>query len=86
MSGNSDFVIEGGVLKQYNGPGGDVVIPEGVTAIGYSAFSNRTGLTSVTIPDSVKEIGHFAFSNCTGLTSVTIPDGVKEIGGSAFKG
>ena len=86
MSGNSDFVIEGGVLKQYNGPRGDVVIPEGVTAIGYSAFSNRTGLTSVTIPDSVKEIGHFAFSNCTGLTSVTIPDGVKEIGGSAFKG
>ena len=86
MSGNSDFVIEGGVLKQYAGPGGDVVIQEGVTAIGYSAFSDRTGLTSVTIPDSVKEIGHFAFSNCTGLTSVTIPNGVKEIGGSAFKG
>lgn len=29
MSGNSDFAIENGVLVQYNGPGGDVVIPEG---------------------------------------------------------
>ena len=29
MSGNSDFVIENGVLVKYNGPGGDVVIPEG---------------------------------------------------------
>ncbi|MBM6938895.1 leucine-rich repeat domain-containing protein [Pseudoflavonifractor phocaeensis] len=86
MSGNSDFVIENGILKKYAGPSGDVVIPEGVITIGYSAFSDCTGLTSVTIPDSVKEIGHFAFSNCTGLTSVTIPNGVKEIGGSAFKG
>ena len=24
MSGNSDFVIENGVLEKYNGPGGDV--------------------------------------------------------------
>ena len=86
MSGNSDFVIEGGVLKQYNGPGGDVVIPEGVTAIGYSAFSNRTGLTSVTIPDGVKEIGGSAFKGCEGLTSVAIPNSVKKIGYCAFLG
>jgi hypothetical protein len=29
MSNASDFVIENGVLKNYVGPGGDVVIPEG---------------------------------------------------------
>ena len=34
MSNPSDFLIENGVLKQYKGPGGDVVIPEGVTSIG----------------------------------------------------
>ena len=33
MSGNSDFVIENGVLMKYNGPGGQVVIPEGVTEV-----------------------------------------------------
>ena len=29
MSSASDFVIENGVLTEYKGPGGDVVIPEG---------------------------------------------------------
>lgn len=35
MNGNQDFVIENGVLKKYTGPGGEVVIPEGVTEIGW---------------------------------------------------
>lgn len=28
MSSASDFVIEDGILKEYRGPGGDVVVPE----------------------------------------------------------
>ena len=38
MSNANDFVIEQGVLTKYTGPGGDVVIPDGVTEIGYQAF------------------------------------------------
>ena len=38
MSNASDFIIENGVLRKYVGPGGDVVIPEGVTEIGIKAF------------------------------------------------
>ena len=34
MSSANGFVIETGVLRRYTGPGGDVVIPEGVTSIG----------------------------------------------------
>ena len=34
MSNASDFVSENGILKRYVGPGGDVIIPEGVTSIG----------------------------------------------------
>ena len=63
-----------------------VVIEDGVTSIGGSAFSGCTGLTSVTIPDSVTSIGWGAFRGCTGLTSVTIPDSVTSIGGRAFSG
>lgn len=29
-----EFTIEDGVLTKYNGPGGDVVVPDGVTSIG----------------------------------------------------
>jgi len=39
----------------------DLVIPDGVTSIGQSAFYNCSGLTSVTIPNSVTSIGEYAF-------------------------
>ena len=84
MSGNSDFAIENGVLVQYNGPGGDVVIPEGVTEIGVSAFSSRTDLTSVVIPEGVTSIADYAFLMCKGLENIIIPEGITVIGVAAF--
>ena len=85
MSNPSDFVIENGVLKKYVGPGGDVVIPDGVTSIGDWAFDDCKSLASVTIPDSVTSIGDWAFSGCSRLKSVTIPDSVTSIGDMAFE-
>ena len=61
-----------------------VIIENGVTSIGESAFNSCTSLTSVTIPDSVTSIGERAFSDCTSLVSVTIPNSVTSIGGYAF--
>ena len=63
---------------------GDVIIPNSITTIPPCAFSNCSGLTSVTIPDSVTTIGAYAFSDCSSLTSVTIPDSVTTIGAYAF--
>ena len=57
----------------------------GLTRIGKDAFSNCTGLNSITIPDSVTSIGGGAFYGAAGLTSVTIPDSVKDFGDSAFQ-
>ena len=54
------------------------------TSIGASAFSDCTGLMSVTIGNGVKSIGNYAFRGCSGLTSVTIPDSVTGIGNYAF--
>ncbi|MDD6006915.1 MAG: leucine-rich repeat protein [Bacteroidales bacterium] len=62
----------------------DLVIPNTITEILWSAFHGCTGLTSVTFPSSVKTIGYSAFKGCRGLTDVTIPSSVTEIGGDAF--
>ena len=62
----------------------DLVIPNTITEILWSAFHGCTGLTSVTFPSSVKTIGYSAFKGCSGLTDVTIPSSVTEIGGDAF--
>lgn len=64
----------------------DLVIPDGVTNIGGSAFDGCSSLTSVSIPDSVTNIGWRAFHGCSGLTSVTIGNSVTSIDGSAFDG
>ena len=80
-----DFEIDNdGVLVNYTGPGGDVVIPAGVTSIGDNAFDNCSSLVSITIPDSVTSIGRAAFESCDNLVSVTIPDCVTSIGDWAF--
>ena len=57
----------------------EVVIPEGTTKIGMSAFQDCTNLTSVTMPDSVTDIGVYAFSRCTNLRSVKISNSLIKI-------
>lgn len=84
MSNASDFVIENGVLKKYVGPGGDVLIPEGVKSLGNYVFSACKSLRSIAIPDGVTGIGKHAFSGCKSLRSIVIPDGVTDIGDYAF--
>ena len=62
-----------------------VIIEEGVTTIGDSAFEDLDSLTSITIPDSVTAIGHYAFYGCKKLNTIIIPDSVTSIGGMAFE-
>ena len=63
-----------------------IIIQNGVTHIGWRAFSRCESLRSITIPESVNEIVDEAFTDCSSLRSITIPNGVTGIGGNAFKG
>lgn len=58
-------------------------IPDGVTAIGTSAFFGCINLTSIEIPGGVTTIGEQAFW-ASDLTSIELPDGVTTIGEQAF--
>ena len=63
----------------------ELIIPDGVSSIGYYAFYGCNSLTSVTIPDSVTTIGDRAFNDCDSLISVTIGNGVTGIISYAFE-
>ena len=70
---------EGNEIQEY-------IIPEDVTSIGYYAFRECIGLTSITIPNSVTSIDGWAFFGCRSLTSIEIPNSVTSIGECAFYG
>ena len=79
-----DYDIDNAPWYSFRSQVKSVVIEDGVTRIGISAFKNCDALTDVTIPGSVIRIEDYAFSDCSALTSVTIPDGVTYIGSYAF--
>ena len=62
-----------------------VIIDDGVTSIGESAFENQIFLFKVTIGDSVIKIKDFAFDGCTYLNTVIMGNSVKSIGEYAFR-
>lgn len=61
-----------------------VIISDGVTSVGESAFYKLAQLHTVEMADSVTVIGKSAFSGCDKLTDVVIGDGVETIGVAAF--
>jgi uncharacterized repeat protein (TIGR02543 family) len=66
------YKITGGVVSDGSSCAGTVLIPDGIKAIGNSAFEGATTLTSITIPAGVVSIGDYAFFNTTELTSFTV--------------
>ena len=62
--------VQDGVLVGYYGPGGDIAIPNTITAIGPEAFKGNKKITSVTIPGSVSQIGYSAFEGCPNLERI----------------
>ncbi len=64
----------------------EVLISEGVTSIGVTAFKGFRDLKSIVLPSTVTSIGGYAFAGCLALESITVPDGLTFIGRDAFSG
>lgn len=85
MSDPQDFVIENGTLQKYTGPGGTIVLPNGLREIGKDAFSGRRDMEAdVVIPEGVEIIRESAFYDCIKLRSVTLPESLCTIEMLAF--
>ncbi len=77
----SDYIVDDTVI---NIP--DTLLDYTVTAIGASAFTDDSDLTTITFPDTVVSIGAFAFSGCSSLNDITFSsDSLYEIVMGAFQ-
>ena len=81
----NDFIVNNGTLHKYNGSGGDVVIPEGVTGISDWGFSGCSTLASIVLPEGMTTIGEGAFASCKKLERIDIPESVTSIGAYSFE-
>ena len=62
----------------------EIIIPSGVTSIGYSAFDDCWKLVKITLPDTLTEIGSEAFHKCEALKEINAPSNLATIGFHAF--
>lgn len=95
-SSNTDYVSVDGVLYNKDKtiilcypsakPGSSFAIPQTVSNISESAFSNCVNLENIILPEQLREIDWWTFENCSKLKSIRIPLSVESIGQAAFAG
>ena len=72
-----------GTLCSYEGPGGEVTVPAGISCIGKDAFAFCSQVTSVTLPKGVLRIEERAFFK-SGIRAVFLPETLTRIEERAF--
>lgn len=84
---DGDGVQNGLTLMKYVGASSEVIVPDGVTKLQYSTFSEcRQLLTRVVLPNGLLSIPESLLNNCTNLKEVVIPESVTTIENHAFFG
>ncbi len=63
-----------------------IVVGEGITYIGNSAFEHFQELEEIELPSTLTGIGDYAFEKCKILESVTLPENLVKLGKGMFIG
>ena len=58
----------------------ELILPEGITAIGVEAFASCVNLKKVTLPATLTSLAADAFSGCTAITEIQVQDMEKNKG------
>ena len=61
-----------------------VTLPEGMTRIGFGAFSDCPNLAAVSLPTSLTTLGDWAFYRDGALQEATVPEAVRRVGAATF--
>lgn len=78
----SDGVIRFTITKNIS----EIVIPEGVTAIGSLIFSNPKSVKKIIVPEGVKRAEMYAFIGCPNLEEIHLPSTMEAFGYNPFEG
>ena len=89
LSPEGDFIAFDGVIEEYVGPGGTVVVPsviagEPITEIAAYAFANNSDINEVYISEGIEVVGYRAFYQCANLYKIELPYSVYKAGSQAF--
>lgn len=79
-----EFVIVAGTLYYYNGIGGEVVIPDGVTVVANDVFRKDNNITKIVFPEGITTIGSGVARAAMSLEEVIFPTTLETIGDEAF--
>jgi len=79
------LVIEDGVVVSCQDNGANLIVPEGVTAIGPAAFKECLQLEHVELPSTLTRLGDEAFRGCSRLRRIDLGPEVTVVGHSAFR-
>ena len=89
ISGTGDmasFIATGAPWAEYRDQIKLVILGQGVTSIGSSAFQDCENLETVRFPNTLTALGKAAFLRCGKLTNVSLPISLKSVGEDCFTG
>ena len=89
ISGTGDmasFIATGAPWAEYRNQVKLVIVGQGVTSIGSSAFQDCENLETVRLPNTLTALGEAAFLRCGKLTNVSLPISLKSVGEDCFTG